>query len=171
MNQSYNMNTGSSVVNYIDNMKTVQEYEEFLYNHYIDVENNEYYYNEFGVDEICLKEILYFLGDYLNPLLNETYLENIESEEDIQGHFYWCYKKAAEKFAIENSYKLSTNHDFFRDLIFGIYKFSFYDEKLVTYEPVRNYFTNLFDIKRPKTLSDVVEIVDIQNIYLNTFTL
>ena len=110
------------------------------------------------------KLVLYYdFTRSLNMLIVKTYLgetdNSIEtkitlSDEDNENHFIWCWSRTLENFKKEsiNFYPKGEHLDYFK----SFFDDTFYNQKN---EEIRNaindFFTDLFDTKKPFTKSDL----------------
>jgi hypothetical protein len=99
----------------------------------------------------------------LNQLMLQTYLgENTTSIEtkinlsadDNQKHFEWCWVKTIENFKQENiTFSTKGEHlDYFKSFFDEV----FYNQKEIRVrQSIGNFFTELFNVKKPFTKSDL----------------
>ncbi len=109
----------------------------------------------------------------LTKTIYDTYLgrEYISSEEDIIGHFNWCFNDACDKFKtmgvdFDNNVEIK---DYFLDYFrFGLYnaeKGKEYPEKNVAV-----YFNSIFELVEPKPVMEMMAYLDIYGMFNSTFT-
>jgi hypothetical protein len=117
-------------------------------------------------------ELYFDFSQSLYELMTETYLgyDNSHnetkialSENDNDNHFEWCWNKAIDNFKKENIRfnKKGDHYDYFKSFFDEL----FYNQK----EPnIRNsvgdFFSDLFDIKKPFTKSDLDMISSIYKV-------
>jgi hypothetical protein len=91
-----------------------------------------------------------YLGE--NTLPNETKI--IMSEDDNIKHFDWCWNKTISSFEKENiNFSIKGEHyDYFQSFFNDIF-YNQSDDKIR--KSIGNFFSDLFDIKKPFTKSDL----------------
>lgn len=91
-----------------------------------------------------------YLGE--NTLPNETKI--IMSEDDNVKHFDWCWNKTISSFEKENiNFSIKGEHyDYFQSFFNDIF-YNQSDDKIK--KSIGNFFSDLFDIKKPFTKSDL----------------
>jgi hypothetical protein len=91
-----------------------------------------------------------YLGE--NTLPNETKI--IMSEDDNVKHFDWCWNKTISSFEKENiNFSIKGEHyDYFQSFFNDIF-YNQSDDKIR--KSIGNFFSDLFDIKKPFTKSDL----------------
>jgi hypothetical protein len=91
-----------------------------------------------------------YLGE--NTLPNETKI--IMSEDDNVKHFDWCWNKTISSFEKENiNFSIKGEHyDYFQAFFNDIF-YNQSDDKIR--KSIGNFFSDLFDIKKPFTKSDL----------------
>jgi len=91
-----------------------------------------------------------YLGE--NTLPNETKI--IMSEDDNVKHFDWCWNKTISGFEKENiNFSIKGEHyDYFQAFFNDIF-YNQSDDKIR--KSIGNFFSDLFDIKKPFTKSDL----------------
>ena len=97
----------------------------------------------------------------LNHIITDTYLGDdasetkiILSDDDNDAHFDWCWNKTLEDFRKENILIKhgGTHKDYFKSFFDEIF-YTQKDEKIR--KSITNFFTDLFDINKPFTKSDL----------------
>lgn len=96
-------------------------------------------------------------SDFINSvygLIKTTYLggDVIKKEEDIKGHFDWCWTKTINNFTRENIFfEPSGDH---REYFWNLFKESFYTD-IANAEKLKNFFRHLFFLHTKKTKSEL----------------
>ena len=108
----------------------------------------------------------------LNLLIVETYLGQqdspnetkiVMSDEDNSKHFEWCWDKIVNNFIKEdlNFENRGEHFDYFKSFFDEIF-YTQKDEKIR--KSITNFFTDLFDINKPFTKSDLDMVLTIYKI-------
>jgi hypothetical protein len=122
-----------------------------------------------------LNEKLELFSDFshsLNLLIVETYLGQqdspnetkiLMSDDDNSKHFEWCWDKTVNNFLKEDlNFKNRGEHfDYFKSFFDEIF-YTQKDEKIR--KSITNFFTDLFDINKPFTKSDLDMVLTIYKI-------
>lgn len=107
---------------------------------------------------------------HLNDLIISTYLgDDITLDTDKKNHFKWCWGKVVESFKKEGIYFL--NCDELYEYFLTFYQESFYDE-VKTEENVyriEDFWIELFDFDKPKTMSEYESLVELYKIFSKSF--
>lgn len=91
-----------------------------------------------------------YLGEELNS--NETKITL--TNEDKEKHFYWCWNKTIDNFKKENLIfeNEGEHYEYFKSFFEEI----FYNQKeKVVRNSINNFFSDLFDLNKPFTKSDL----------------
>jgi len=104
-------------------------------------------------------------GDYFHSLYNlveNTYLgeDVIKNENEIKGHFHWCWDKTIENFKKENILfkKEGTHLDYFYHFFYESFYHKKNDEHL---EKLKYFLTTLFILHTSKTKSELDMLYEI----------
>jgi hypothetical protein len=124
-------------------------------------------------------ELFYDFSQSLNLLINETYLGQFDkvnetkiilTQEDNTKHFIWCFQKIVSNFEKEGILfgKEGTHFDYFKSFFLEI----FYNQKEENVrKSVKDFFTQLFEIDKSFTKSDLDMISVIYKILNENMTL
>lgn len=109
----------------------------------------------------------------LSNNIYSTYLgkEYISSEEDILGHYNWCFNDVCNKFKLMG---VDFNNNIeVRDYFMDYYRFGLYNAENGKEYPEKNvavYFNSIFELVEPKPMMEMLAYIDIYNMFNNTFT-
>jgi hypothetical protein len=124
-------------------------------------------------------ELFYDFSQSLNLLINETYLGQFDkvnetkinlTQEDNIKHFIWCFHKIISNFEKEGIFfkKEGTHFDYFKSFFLEI----FYNQKEENIrKSVKDFFTQLFEVDKSFTKSDLDMISVIYKILNENMTL
>ena len=94
--------------------------------------------------------------------IKETYLDCIDTEEEIEGHFRWCFNFVIkEKYGSSKKlvYKKSAHSNFFEKQFLNFVELSFYESKNEEHiDYMKDYIEELFDTNSPKKEREVKEL-------------
>lgn len=95
---------------------------------------------------------------YLGDNTSETKI--VLSQNDIENHFNWCWKKMVKNFELENvNVKLTGEH---KEYLKGFFDDSFYyQEKVDIRGAIPKFITELFDLDKPFAKSDLDILTEI----------
>ena len=130
--------------------------------------DNIYYKNNIIIEKVdCFKQ-------FINRLIHhiyETYFgpEDIFEEEDIEGHFRWCFNKTLSEFK-DIGIDFSTNdklYDYFYEH-FYIYLYQNEDANRVIDEKL---FTTILDYKKSKKPIELDELIKLYRLFNLSFSM
>ncbi len=104
----------------------------------------------------------------LNRLVDKTYLGDkyISTNDEIKGHFDWCFDKTIENFKKE---KINfNNNDDLRSYFFFYYDQLYYKDKERTLEKIDNLPNFSFDYYKLKSMSDIDILVELYRVFEKT---
>ena len=101
----------------------------------------------------------------LNRLIDKTYLgdEYISTEEEILGHFNWCFDKIIENFDKENI-KFKNDNDL-RSYFKYYYEHLYYNDSEKSLEKIDDLPKYSFEYYRLKSMSDVDILVELYKLF------
>jgi len=104
----------------------------------------------------------------LNKLVDKTYLGDdcISSNEEIKGHFEWCFNKTIENFKKENINFI--NNSDLRKYFYYYYEQLYYKDDERSLEKIDNLPKFSFDFYRTKSMSDVDILIELYKIFEKT---
>jgi len=101
----------------------------------------------------------------LNRLIDKTYLgdEYISTEEEMLGHFNWCFDKIIENFDKENI-KFKNDNDL-RSYFKYYYEHLYYNDSEKSLEKIDDLPKYSFEYYRLKSMSDVDILVELYKLF------
>lgn len=111
--------------------------------------------------------------DFIHSLFDlviSTYLgDDFLSEQDVENHFNWCWKKTITSFKKEKIYfrEDSEIYEYFHSLFIE----SFYkeeDKSDMSVNNLMNFWLDLFNYKVHKTKSEIESFIDLYKIFNNS---
>lgn len=140
-----------------------------------DILTEERLHNEFRKHSIS-KEKLDLFQDftlYLIKLLHTTYLgkDCINTKEEIEGHYEWCYDNTLSKFK-EIGIDFSKNKELKMYFYSGSEKYIYKNNKYNSEKELRtdtNYYNKIFNTTLPKTQEDFIILLDLFTKFNRTF--
>ena len=112
-----------------------------------------------GVESEKAELFFDFISSFYKILI-DTHLgyDTIKTDNEIKGHFDWCWKKNIENFNIENiNFNLSGGH---YEYMWNFFMESFYKEQ-ADFNKVDEYLKNLFKLHIQKTKSELEVFKDL----------
>ena len=110
------------------------------------------------VNNINAEKISLF-GDYLNSLhglIIDTYLgkDVIKTEDEVKGHFNWCWEKIVKNFSKENIFfkKEGEHYEYFYNFFYESFYNNKNEEQL---EKIKHFLNRLFRLYTEKTKSEL----------------
>jgi len=104
----------------------------------------------------------------LNKLIDKTYLGDdcITSNEEIKGHFDWCFNKTIENFKKENINFI--NYTDLRSYFYYYYDQLYYKDDEKSIEKIDKLPKFSFDYFKIKSMSDVDILIELYKIFEKT---
>lgn len=123
-----------------------------------------------GIDLKLLDNLLIFIEN-LDEILFETYLPEINTQEDMLNHFNWCFKKTCDNHIEKLPIEKYTNNECLKNELFDMYLIQLYedfgDEKIPYAQPA--FYKGLFSIEFEKYDEEYMTIKSMLDCYLNLF--
>ena len=113
----------------------------------ISVEDGKYLFRQRRYSVRRFKAIYEFIL-LVSRNMKETYLEEIETTEDMLGHFDWCYDKALKEF--DNKHYTITDYSEFRHYLFEIFDIFFYSNNIEKFDVECPVIRDLIDMDMEK---------------------
>ena len=123
--------------------------------------------NGIGIEKINL------FGEYLiflHGLIIDTYLGNdtIKTDDEIEGHFNWCWEKIINNFRKENI--IFKNEGKHKEYFFNFFYESFYNGKEEQVEKIKLFLNELFVLYTTKTKSELDMLLEMYNLLNDNLT-
>tara|TARA_R110002050_G_scaffold106731_3_gene216766 strand:- start:94 stop:564 length:471 start_codon:yes stop_codon:yes gene_type:complete len=123
--------------------------------------------NSIGIEKVNLfGEYLTFLYD----LIIDTYLgkDTIKTDNEIEGHFNWCWEKIINNFRKENI--IFKNEGKHKEYFFNFFYESFYKGKEEQIEKIESFLNVLFVLYTTKTKSELDMLLEMYNLLNDNLT-
>ena len=122
--------------------------------------------NDIKYDKVSL---YYDFITSLNKLVDKTYLGDnyISTNEEIKGHFDWCFEKIIENFKKENiNFK---NNDELKSYFFFYYDQLYYKDVERSLKKIDDLPNYSFDYFRLKSMSDIDILIELYRVFEKSF--
>jgi hypothetical protein len=98
-----------------------------------------------------------------NTYLGDDYLDDV----DKQKHFNWCWLKTVETFKDSKIYffEFGELYDYFRIM----FKNSFYNKEDVNTPDIIDFWLDMFDYDKNKTISELEDLIDMYRLFNKSF--
>jgi len=136
----------------------------------VPVENNPTYIDRYNID-LKTKSIAYDFRNTLWHYVNTTYIEEIVTDQDILGHFLWCFDKASNEICERYDIKIEDDKEYqyyeFENLRIMFYMKN--QNNYLYYENYKDYIDTLDRLDKPKSLNDFEELKSIEELFTRRF--
>jgi len=103
--------------------------------------------------------------------IHETYLGDdvIENDEEIYGHYKWCFNKTVEIFQVEN-FDFKNNTVLFDYLYLFFYDTYYHTTDVRELRHYKSFFDDLFNLNKDMTMAEVEMLIDYYSMFRESIT-